>query len=174
MPQESAIDLRYQLNQALRDLAEARDEQAATSEVLRIIRSSPGELGPVFDAMLSNALRLCGAKFGNLLLYDGVGFNIATLHGSPPEYIKLYARGSVRPGANTALGRLVRTKQIVHIDDVMEGPAYTERDPLRMATAHILGARSLLAVPMLKKADRVGDKFRRSGGDCDREHPAAK
>jgi GAF domain-containing protein len=156
MPQESATDLKRRLDQALRDLSEARDQQAATSEVLRVISSSPGELRPVFDAMLSNALRICGAKFGNLLLYDGDGFNVATLHGSPPEYIKLYARGPVHPGPNTALGGLVRTKQMVHIGDVMEGSAYTERDPLHMATAHILGARSLLAVPMLKENELVG------------------
>ena len=77
-------------------LAEALDQQAATSEVLQVISSSPGDLQPVFDAMLANATRICGAMFGMLNLYDGDSFRTVAFHNAPPQYVEARS-GPFRP-----------------------------------------------------------------------------
>ena len=139
-----------------RDLTEALEQQTATSEVLEVISSSPGDLQPVFKSMLNNALRICEAKFGQLLLFDGRGFLAAELHNTPAAYAELFKRGPLVPGPNTGLGRLIASKKVIHIPDVMSGNLYAEREPLRVATVEILQARTLLAVPMLKDPELVG------------------
>ncbi len=138
-----------------RDLTESLEQQTATSEVLQVISSSAGELQPVFRSMLGNALRICDAKFGNLLLFDGEGFSLAESYNSPAAYAELYKNGPMRPGPHTGLGRLIATKQVVHITDILEASA-AQNDPLRIATAQILQARSFIAVPMLKERELVG------------------
>jgi two-component system NtrC family sensor kinase len=148
--------LREELKRATVDLAQSVERQTATANVLQVISSSSGDLQPVFRSMLDNALRICEAKFGNLLLFDGKGFLPAELHNSPAAYRELYKDGPLVPGPNTGLGRIVTAKQVVHIPDVMEGLAYAERDPLRIATVEILQARTFLAVPMLKDMEIVG------------------
>jgi GAF domain-containing protein len=139
-----------------RDLAEALEQQTATSEVLEVISSSPGDLQPVFRSMLNNALRICEAKFGQLLLFDGKGFLAGELHSTPAAYAELFKRGPLVPGPNTGLGRLIASKTVIHIPDVTSGSLYAERDPLRIATVEILQARTLVAVPMLKDTELVG------------------
>jgi len=138
------------------ELAEALEQQMATSEVLEVISSSPGDLQPVFKSMLNNALRICEAKFGQLLLFDGRGFLPAELHNTPAEYAELFKRGPLVPAPNTALGQLIAGKTVIHIPDVMSGMVYAEREPLRIATVELLLARTLLAVPMLKDTELVG------------------
>jgi GAF domain-containing protein len=145
-----------ELRQRTDDLTESLEQQMATSEVLKAISGSPGELEPVFSAMLENAVRICDAKYGNLLLFDGEGFRRAAFLNAPQAYVELYAHGPIQPGPNTGLGQLARTKQVVHIEDVTKGLAYDERDPLRMVTADVLKARTFLAVPMLKDDTLVG------------------
>ena len=135
---------------------EALAQQTATSEVLQVISSSTGDLQPVFKSMLNNALRICEAKFGQLLLFDGRGFLAAELHNTPAEYAEIFKRGPLVPGPDTGLGRLIASKKFIHIPDVMSGSLYTEREPLRLATVEILKARTLLAVPMLKDTKLVG------------------
>jgi two-component system, NtrC family, sensor kinase len=137
-------------------LAEALEQQAATSEVLKVISSSPGELEPVFEAMLANATRLCEAKFGTLYLRDGDGFHAASLHNAPPAFAENRKRGLIRPGPGTALGRLLRTKQVVRIADVTMEPAYIEGDPLLVTDVKLAGFRTILAVPMLKENELIG------------------
>jgi GAF domain-containing protein len=137
-------------------LAEALEQQTATSEVLRVISSSPGELQPVFDAMLANAARLCEAKFGTLYLRDGDAFHVASLHNAPPAFAEDRKRGLIRPGPGTALGRLIRTKQVVHIADVTTEQAYIEGDPLFVTAVKLGGYRTILAVPMLKENELIG------------------
>ena len=106
--------------------------------------------------MLANAMNICAAKFGHLLLYHGESFHAAHLHGVPPSYREFWERGPIRPSPNIALGRLVRTKQVVQIPDIQADLAYAEGEPLRAATVELTGARTLLAVPMLKERQLVG------------------
>jgi signal transduction histidine kinase len=148
-----------ELRQRTDDLSESLDQQTATSEVLKVISSSPGEVEPVFQTMLENAVRICGAKFGTLYrLEQGDTFHIAALHNAPPEFAErrrrtpLVQRSST---ANTALDRAVRTKAPVQIADVREEPAYRS-DPERAKFVMMTGARSLLAVPMIKEDELVG------------------
>jgi GAF domain-containing protein len=140
----------------LNELRQSLEQQTATADVLRIISSSPGELKPVFEAMLENAMRICEARFGHLLLYDGESYHAAHLHNLPPAYREFWERGPVRPSPNLALGRLAQTKEVVQIPDVAAEQAYAGGDPLRVATVELGGARTLLAVPMLKEGRFVG------------------
>jgi GAF domain-containing protein/DNA-binding response OmpR family regulator len=138
------------------DLSEALERQTATSEVLRAISNSPGEVEPVFKSILANAMRICGAKFGHVVLYDGEGFHGAYLHDVPLAYRALWEHGPIRPGPRIALRRLQDTKQVVHIADLAAEPAYAERDPVRVATVDLAGARTFLGVPMLRDNELVG------------------
>src|SRR5262245_1054184 len=156
MAQDSASDLERRLAQAERQLSEALERQAATDEVLRVIAGSPGELKPVFQAMLGSATRICQAHFGHVMLYDGEAFHAGYLHDVPHAYREMMERGPIRPGPNTALSRIIHTKQPVHIVDLAAEPAYAERDPLRVITVELVGARTFLTVPMLKENQLVG------------------
>ncbi len=149
-----------ELRQRTDDLTEALEQQTATSEVLQVISSSPGELEPVFQTMLENATRICGAKFGALYLCEGETFRgpVAT-NGVPPALAEELRRmGPRRPAPNTALGRLARTKQTAHVADVLTEEGFFEIP--RGFTAPLLtklaGARTLVAVPMLKENELVG------------------
>jgi GAF domain-containing protein len=140
------------------DLTESLEQQTATSEVLSVISSSPGELEPVFDAMLENAIRLCDAKTGNLFLYDGEEFRTAALHSASPAYAEARRRAvAVRhTHPDVPLTRLTRTKEVIHIADVMTERSYIERDPTFSELVDVAGARTLLLVPMLKEDELVG------------------
>jgi class 3 adenylate cyclase len=139
-----------------RELKEAQEQQTATSEVLSVISSSVGELEPVFQAMLENATRLCEAKFGTLYFREADGFRAVAMHGAPPAYLKASLRSVFQPTPTTALGRVVQTKQVVHIKDVTVDRAYFERDPIRVSAVEVGGVRTLLGVPMLKDSDVIG------------------
>jgi two-component system, NtrC family, sensor kinase len=140
-----------------RELSEALEQQTATSEVLQVISSSPGELEPVFQAMLANAVRICEAKFGNLLLYDGDAFRFAAMHGAPPAWDELRRRDPViRVGPTNPLARVITTKQLQHIADFRNEQAYVEREPPAVALAEVAGARTVLVVPMLKEDGLLG------------------
>ena len=142
--------------QRSRELAESLDQQTATSEVLRVISSSPGDLEPVFQTMLENATRICDAKFGVLQLLEGDGFRAVALHNAPPAFADYVRRGLIRPGPNVPLSRMARTKQVVHIADITMEKAYIERDPLVVAGADLGGYRTILVVPMLKDGELIG------------------
>jgi GAF domain-containing protein len=140
-----------------RELSEALEQQTATSEVLGVISSSPGELQPVFQAMLENATRICEAKFGNLLLYEGNAFRVAAMHGAPQAWNELRRRDPMIPfSAKNPLGRVVATRQLQHIADFRMEEAYLEREPGPVALAEAAGARTVLVVPMLKENELVG------------------
>src|SRR5262249_43855178 len=145
-----------ELQARTRELTESLEQQTATSEVLQVISSSPGELEPVFQAILENATRICEAKYGLLHLYEGDAFHNVASHNAPPAFVAARKGTSIRPGPNTGLGRAARTKQVVHIPDLMAGSAYAERDPLRVQAIELLRARTYLAVPMLKEDELVG------------------
>ncbi|HKQ88183.1 MAG TPA: GAF domain-containing protein [Candidatus Acidoferrales bacterium] len=141
-------------------LAEALEQQTATSEVLQVISSSPGELEPVFETILANAIRLCQAKFGNLLVREGDAFRIAALHGAPTAYAERWRREptvDLRDIPHTPLARVAETKAVVHISDLAEEPAYIERrHPRMVALVESAGARTFLFVPMLKEGELIG------------------
>ena len=124
--------------------------------MLKVISSSPGELEPVFNAMLENAVRICEAKFGILFLSEGEAFRTVALHGAPPAYAEVRRREPVfRPNPGMASGGVARTKQPVQIADIRAEPAYTD-DPQRFAILELAGARTMLNVPMLKEDELVG------------------
>jgi GAF domain-containing protein len=139
------------------ELAEALEREAATSEVLRVISSSPGDLRPVFDAMLENATRICEASFGNLLLSEGGVFRVAAMNSAPPAWEELRRRESViRFGPKSPLARILATDQLEHIADTTMEKAYLERDPTVVAFVETTRARTVLAVPMLKENELIG------------------
>jgi GAF domain-containing protein len=155
-PDLSVSDLQEQLKRQARELDEAREERAALAEVLRVISTSPGELEPVFQAVLENATRICEAKFGTLWLYGGDAFHAASLYNAPPAYIEVRKRGPVRPDPRTPLGRVVQTKEAVQIADITTEQAYIEGDPLFVTTVQVGGFRTVLAVPMLRENELIG------------------
>ena len=143
--------------QRTRELTESLEQQTATADVLRVISSSPGELEPVFQAMLENATRICEAKFGNLLLYEGATFRVSAMHGDVPEWIDLRRRDPVLHfGPKNPLQRIVTTHQAQHIVDTRVDEAYVEGDGSFKVLADLTGARTLLMVPMLKDNELVG------------------
>jgi signal transduction histidine kinase len=149
-------DLRQQVSALARELAEAREQQTATSEVLRVISSSPGELEQVFRAMLENAVRICGAKFGVLWLSEGDGWRAVALYGAPAAFAEARRREPcVRTNPGTSLGRTAATKQVVQIADIRAERAYLD-DPQRFAVLKLAGARTMLNVPMLKENELIG------------------
>ena len=140
----------------LNELRQSLEQQTATSKVLQVISSSPGDLQPVFQTMLENATRICDAKFGTLQLLEGDGFRAVALHNAPPAFADYVRRGLLRPGPNVPLSRMARTKKIVHIADITMEKAYIERDPLIVAGADLGGYRTILVVPMLKESELIG------------------
>jgi len=141
----------------LNELRESLEQQTATADVLRVISSSPGALEPVFDAMLERATRICSAKFGLLWIREGEGFRSVASHGVPPAYAQeLKKTPLVVFGPETVNGRVAHTKQVVHIEDVTAEQLYSDRDPRRVALVELGGARSLVAVPMMKEGDLIG------------------
>ena len=145
-----------ELRQRTDDLSEALDQQTATSEVLTVISSSPGDLGPVFQAMLENAVRICDASFGMLFRNEQGLMRAVAMVGVPSEFAEFWNRGPQRPGPRTAFGRIVEKKEAVHIADVKTEPAYVEGEPVFVAAVNLGGFRTLLNIPMLKEKEVIG------------------
>ena len=140
-----------------RELSEALEQQTATSDVLRVISSSSGDLQPVFEAILANATRICEAKFGNLLLYEGNAFRVAAMHSAPPAWAELRRRDPIlRFGPKNPLARIAETRRVQHIADFRTEPAYLDREPGPVALAEAASARTVLMVPMVKEEELTG------------------
>jgi GAF domain-containing protein len=159
----SLVELKTQLEVRTRELAEARgrlsealEQQTATSEVLQVISSSPGELEPVFQAMLANAVRICEARFGNLYLHEHGALRFVAGHNVPRAFAEARRRGPFRPAPGSGFGKLIRTKQTVQTADVAATQPYAERDPAVVDAVELGGIRTMFAVPMLKNNDLVG------------------
>jgi GAF domain-containing protein len=143
--------------QRRRELTESLEQQTATSEVLKVISSSPGELEPVFEAMLENAVRICEARFGLLQLRENGVFRIVAMHNPPPAFAEARQRNPlVYPSPHNAAGRVLATKQLVHIADYKEELAYKQRDPAAVSIVELAGARTVVVVPMLKERELIG------------------
>ena len=144
--------------QRTRELAESLEQQTATSEVLRVISSSPGELKPVFNAMLENAVRLCEAEFGHLFLYEGEAFHTTALHSASRVFAEVRRRPVVlrEVHSDNPLAVITRTKAVVHTADVRTEKSYIERDPSFFEFVDTSGARALMLVPMLKENELIG------------------
>ncbi len=140
----------------LNELRESLDQQTATADVLRVISASPGDLEPVFEAMLENAARICGASFGNIYRWDGEALQLAAAHNTPPALAEVRRRMPIRPDPSTALGRVVATKQLVHVDDTATEGGYIRREPGIVAAVELGRIRTVLLVPMVKDDDLVG------------------
>jgi two-component system, NtrC family, sensor kinase len=139
-----------------RELTESLEQQTATSEVLRVISSSPGELKPVFEAMLTNATRLCEAKFGTLYLCEEGKLRFAAAYGVPPAFAEARARGPFIPDPDTGLGGAFTTKQAVQVADLAATQSYAERKPIVATAVELGGVRTALGVPMLKDNELIG------------------
>src|SRR5262249_17090733 len=146
-----------ELRQRTDDLSESLEQQTATSEVLRVISSSPGELGPVFEAMLANATGLCEAKFSTLYTYDGNGFHAAAFHNAPPAYVEARKREPViNPLPDQPLGRVAATKHVSQVADITATRPYIERVPSVVTAGELAGYRTVVSVPMLKGDELIG------------------
>jgi hypothetical protein len=142
-----------------RELSEALEQQTATAEVLSVISSSPGDLKPVFNTMLENAVRICEAKFGNLFLYEKNSFRIVAQQNPPPAYAERWGREPVlHIGKNSQnpLTTLAATRGVVHIADLTTEPGYVAGEPRMVTLVESAGARTHLLVPMLKEDELVG------------------
>ena len=148
--------LHDQVTARTRELSESLEKQTATSEVLQVISSSPGELEPVFQTMLEKATRVCDAQFGNMFLVKDDTFRTVAMHNAPAAFAEERRRNPVlRPNPGTGLGRMIATKQTVQISDAKAEPSY-HADPARAAFLELAGARTFITVPMLKGGELVG------------------
>ena len=145
-----------ELRQRTADLGESLAQQTATSEVLSVISSSPGELDPVFKTILENATRICGAEFGHLFRYEDGVFRAVAMHNTPSAFDQFLKEGPVIPAPGTGLARIVSDPHTTHILDVTKLEAYANRDPFVVAGAERGHVRTLLIVPMLKDGALIG------------------
>ena len=148
-------DLQERLKGQTHELEEAREQQAATAEVLRVIASSPADLKPVFETILANATRLCEARFGVLYRAEGETLRVGAMHRAPKAYVEERRRNPViRPSPKTTLGRVMLTRRPVQIADVREEPGYANAPPGFTGTelAQLAGARTVVGAPCSRRA----------------------
>ena len=154
--ERSVAELQEQLAALRRELNEAREQQAATSAVLKTISNLPDKLELVFEPLLSNATRLCNAEFGIISLYDGEVFRNVAMHNVPPAYAEIGIREVIRPHPESMLAQVVRTKRLVQVADYKAEAPYREGHPTVVALVDIGGARTFVTVPMLKEDMLIG------------------
>ena len=140
-----------------RELNEAREQQTATLEVLRIVSSTPDDVQPIFAALLEKAVRICDATFGNIFRYDGAALDLIATHNTPPALAEARRGSPLRPSPNGPVDRMLKTKKIVHVADVAAEETYTEqRHPTIVAAVELGGVRTILFVPLLKGDELIG------------------
>jgi class 3 adenylate cyclase len=146
-----------ELRQRTADLTESLEQQTATSEVLQVVSSSPGDLEPVFATMLENAVHICDARFGYIYRRDSDAFDLVATYNVPPAFANTRRGLRIRPKPGTPLDRILATKTTVHVADVAAEPIYTEeREPTIVAAVELGDVRTLLAVPLLKENEPIG------------------
>ena len=142
----------------LSELRESLEQQTATSEVLSVISSSPGELEPVFQAMLENATRICEARVGNLFLREGNNFRAVAVHGES-DYAEGFRRDPlalINENPGSPLDRIAKTKQVIHIADLRDDQSYRDGNPRIVSLVETAGARTHIVIPMLKEGELIG------------------
>src|SRR6202158_5017769 len=154
----SPADQETEIARLTRELDEARQQQTATADVLKVISSSPGELEPVFLAMLENATRLCEASYGAMWLCEGDGFRSAALYGALPAAWQQQWRtkASFRVHPDAPAFRAIKTRKPVHVVDLSQTAAYREGEPLVVSGVDVAGIRTMLALPMFKDDEAIG------------------
>jgi GAF domain-containing protein len=140
----------------LNELRESLQQQTATADVLKVISSSPGELEPVFKAILANATDICGAKFGTLYLRKDDAYYAKAFHNASPAFIEARKDKALHPGPETTIGRAARSKQVEQVLDATNREAYRQRDPFILAGTDLGGYRTIMSVPMLKDDELIG------------------
>ncbi len=154
--QESYSDLENKVEQRTSELTESLEQQTATSEVLQVISSTPGNLDPVFKSMLENATRICGANFGAINLYEEGSFRPVANYNVPAAYAAWLMDTPFQPHPQSGLGIVARTHEVVHIEDIRTLASYQEGNPFVVAMSDLAGARSYFVVPMLKENELIG------------------
>jgi transcriptional regulator with GAF, ATPase, and Fis domain len=152
----SALSKDTDVTRLARERDDAVEQLSATSEVLKLISSSPGELQAVFAAILANAVRLCEANFGTLYLYEGGAFRMVATHNTPPAYVEARGRRPHRPHPDSPRGQMIRTKQPVHVADLAATQSYAEREPTVVDSVELGAVRTVVGVPMLKDNELIG------------------
>jgi two-component system NtrC family sensor kinase len=151
----SAVKLQKKLERQTRELQGSLAREEATSEVLRVISSSPRDPRPVFEAVLENATRICEAKFGALFLCEGDGLRAVALHNAPPAFAQ--AMSSIfDPPPFTAIARAANTKEPAQIIDITATQGYRRRHPFVLTATDLGGYRTVLSVPMLREGELIG------------------
>ena len=150
-----------ELRQRTGDLSELLEQQTAASQVLQVISSSTGELEPVFQAILASATRTCDAKFGLLYRIENGSARIISKLGIPPAFAEYLKRGPHRPPLNrvsplTPIGRVIQSRQLVHLAGYCTDQSYLDRDPITVAAIELGSIRTLLVVPMIKNDALMG------------------
>ena len=138
----------------LNELRQSLEQQTATADVLSVISSSPGEVEPVFESMLENAVRLCDAKFGIIYRWDGA-LHLVSAHNAPPGFVAARSQPWT-PSPDIPMGRMIATKTVTHVVDMVAEPSYAYQNLTLVQSVEIGGTRSYLAVPMLKDDDLIG------------------
>ena len=150
------IRLLDELRRRTTDLTEALEQQTATSNVLQVISSSPGNLEPVFETMLENAVRLCDAKFGSINRWDGEALHLVATCNVPPAFAEFRKRTPFRPGPENPISRMLMTKTVIHFHDLAMEQGYIDRNPTFVAAVELGGVRTFVAVPMMKENELIG------------------
>src|SRR5262249_43693012 len=148
-----------ELRQRTADLSESLEQQTATSKVLSVISSSPGDLQPVFASMLENAVRICDAKFGNIYRWEDDALHLVASHNTPPAFAQARRRSPFRraDAGELVINRMLTTKTAIHVADVAAQPGYIDRsDHGAVAAVELGGVRTVLAVPMLRENELIG------------------
>ena len=146
-----------ELRRRTADLSDSLEQQTATSEVLKVISSSPGDLQPVFSAMLESAAHLCDASFGNIFRWEGEALRLVATYNTPTAFEEARSRLPLRRDQNNPIGEMLAAKTVLHVDDLAADERYTNRrDPNIINAVELGGIRTFLAVPMLKDNELIG------------------
>jgi signal transduction histidine kinase/HAMP domain-containing protein len=138
------------------ELSESLEQQTAAAEILRLISNAPGDLPQVFDAILANATRLCGAMGGSMYRFEDGAYTALAMFGMPPPAAAFFRQGTIRPPPGSGFARMVSEKKTIHVIDARETEAYRSAERFRVATVELMGARTFLNVPMLKDDKLLG------------------